>query len=39
VTLTVEDSQGREQGTLTLEDVSIDDWNTMDQENILLYTV
>ena len=26
VTLTVEDSQGREQGTLTLEDVSIDDY-------------
>ena len=39
VTLTVEDSQGREQGTLTLEDVSLDDWNAMDQENILLYTV
>ena len=37
VTLTVEDSQGQEQGTLTLEDVSLDDWNAMDQENILLF--
>ena len=37
VTLTVEDSQGREQGTLTLEDVSLDDWNAMDQANILLF--
>ena len=37
VTLTVEDSRGREQGTLTLEDVSLDDWNAMDQENILLF--
>ena len=39
VQLTVEDSQGQQQGTLTLEDVSLDDWNAMDQENILLYTV
>jgi Ca2+-binding RTX toxin-like protein len=39
VKLTVEDSQGQEQGTLTLEDVSLDDWNAMDQGNILLYTV
>ena len=37
--LTVEDNQGQQQGTLTLEDVSLEDWNTMDQENILLYTV
>ena len=39
VTLTVEDSEGQEQGTLTLEDVSLEDWNAMDQANILLYTV
>ena len=39
ITLTVEDSQGTEQGTLTLEDVSLEDWNAMDQGNILLYTV
>ena len=39
VKLTVEDSQGQEQGTLTLEDVSLEDWNVMDQANILLYTV
>ena len=39
VRLTVEDSQGQEQGTLTLEDVSLDDWTAMDQGNILLYTV
>ena len=39
VKLTVEDSQGQQQGTLTLEDVSLEDWNAMDQENILLYTV
>ena len=35
VKLTVEDSQGQQQGTLTLEDVSLEDWN----DNILLYTV
>ena len=38
VRLTIEDSQGREQGTLTLEDISIDDWNAM-QDDILQYTV
>ena len=37
VELTIEDSQGRQQSTLTLEDISIDDWNTMDQANILLF--
>ena len=36
VTLTVENSQGREQGTLTLEDVSLEDWNAI-QDNILLF--
>ena len=39
VQLTVEDSQGQQHGTLTLEDVSLEDWNAMDQANILLYTV
>ena len=38
-TLTVEDSQGQQQGTLTLEDVSIDDWNAMDQANILMFNM
>ena len=37
--LTVEDNQGQQQGTLTLEDVTLEDWNAMDQNNILLYTV
>ena len=39
VKLIVEDSQGQKHGTLTLDDVSLEDWNALDQENILLYTV
>ena len=39
VKLTVEDSQGRQQGTLTLEDVSLEDWNEIDQENILMFNM
>ena len=37
VKLTVTDSSGSEHGTLTLEDVSIDEWNAMDQESILMF--
>ena len=38
VKLTIQDNiSGNEHGTLTLEDVSIDDWNAMDQESILIF--
>ena len=38
VKLTIQDNiSGNEHGTLTLEDVSIDEWNAMDQESILIF--
>ena len=37
VKLTVTDDTGAEQGSITLEDVSAEEWNAIDQESILMF--
>ena len=37
VKLTVTDDTGAEQGSLTLENVTLDEWNAMDQDSILMF--
>ena len=35
--LTVTDGSGAEHGSLTLENVTLEEWNAMDQESILMF--
>ena len=37
VKLTVTDGSGAEHGSLTLENISLEEWNTMEQDSILMF--